>query len=94
MTCASGLPEALSQARERQFDLVICDLFLEDTSGTEVLQAVRELQPACRTMLSTGSGVASDWRDRFGDLADEFLMKPVQPENLRAAIEHVLGEGS
>ena len=91
---ASGLSQALALAGEHEFDLVISDLYLEENSGAEVLQAVRAQQPGCRTMLCSGSGVSSNWRDRYGELADDFLMKPIQPDNLRAAIERVFGRDS
>lgn len=91
---APGLNEALALAREQSFDLVISDLYLDRDSGAEVLRAVRERQPSCRTVLCSGSGAYSNWREQFGDVADEFLLKPIQPDNLRAAIEQVLAPDS
>ena len=90
--CSASTPnQALALAGAQDFDLVISDLYLEEDSGADVLQAVRALQPACKTMLCSGSGASSHWRARYGEIADDFLMKPVQPDNLRAAIERVLG---
>ena len=88
---ALSLSQALALVGDQGFDLVISDLNLDEGSGGEVLQAVRALQPECRTMLCSGSGVSSVWRERYGGFADDFLMKPVQPDKLRAAIERVLG---
>jgi signal transduction histidine kinase len=84
--------QALALAGEQDFDLVITDLHLEEESGADLLWAVRALQPACKTMLCTGSGTSSDWRASYGACADDFLMKPIQPDNLHAAIERVLME--
>ena len=91
---ALSLSQALALAGGQGFDLVISDLNLDEGSGGEVLQAVRALQPECRTMLCSGSGVSSFWRERYGGFADDFLMKPVQPDKLRAAIERVLSDAA
>lgn len=89
---ASGLSQAQKLLGTKSLDLVISDLNLDEGSGSEVLQAIRALQPDCKTMLCSGSGVSSDWRDLYGEIADDFLMKPVQPDNLRAAIARLLGQ--
>lgn len=88
---APGLSQALTLVGTQIFDLVISDLNLDEGSGVEVLQAVRALRPECKTMLCSGSGVSSVWRELYGEFTDDFLMKPVQPDKLRAAIERVLG---
>jgi len=90
VTRATGLPQALEIAGRQVFDLVITDLHLEEGQGIELLQAVRTRQKACKTILCSGAGVSADWHEDHANLADEFLIKPVGPEQLRKAICRVL----
>lgn len=90
VSSASTPSKALALAGKQDFKLVISDLHLQQDSGADLLQAVRALQPACKTMLCSGSGGSSDWKARYGSFVDDFLMKPIRPDNLRAAIERVL----
>ena len=87
---ASSLGDGIAHIAESRYDLVITDLHLDGESGADLLAAVRAAQPDCRTLLCSGAGASADWRERFGAMADDFLQKPVLPENLRAALERVM----
>ncbi len=87
---ASGLAEAVELIGKADYDVVMTDLFLDSDSGSDLLQAVRSTQPACKTLLCSGAGTYSNWQEYFGDFADDFLLKPVQPENLKAALERII----
>ncbi|NNK37257.1 MAG: response regulator [Xanthomonadales bacterium] len=87
---ASSLAEGLERIGQREYDIVLADLFLDSDSGADLLQAVRAAQPACKTLLCSGAGTYADWQLHFGDCADDFLLKPVQPENLKAALDRIL----
>jgi signal transduction histidine kinase/ActR/RegA family two-component response regulator len=88
--CATSVQQALPLLDRHSFDVVISDLHLGDESGAELLRHVRDRHLECRTILCSGSGMAPDWWKRYGELADDFLLKPVQPDRLSAAISHVL----
>lgn len=87
---ASDLQLALELAGQRHYDLVITDLHLGEENGIDLLRFVRARHDKCRTMLCSGSGISSDWQERFGEFADEFLLKPVRPDSLRSAIQNAL----
>jgi signal transduction histidine kinase len=87
---AASLAEGLALIGQAEYDVVVTDLFLDQDSGADLLRAVREAQPTCRTLLCSGTGTDAGWEEHFGTLADEFLLKPVQPENLRAALERIM----
>ena len=87
---ASHLQHALDLAGKRHYDLVITDLHLGEENGIDLLRFVRAGHDGCRTLLCSGAGVSSDWQERFGEFADEFLLKPVRPDNLRSAIQSAL----
>ncbi|MBT8048103.1 MAG: response regulator [Gammaproteobacteria bacterium] len=86
----TSLPEAFVLLEQQRFDLVFTDLHLETGSGKELLQYVQGQGGDSRTILCSGSGVAANWREKLGGIADEFLLKPVPPERLKAAIIRVL----
>lgn len=88
--CASSLDEAVELIGKADYDVVMTDLFLDSDSGTDLLQTVRSANPACNTLLCSGAGTFNDWQEHFGDFADDFLLKPVQPENLKAALERIM----
>ena len=87
---AASLADGLALIGRSEYDVVVTDLFLDEDSGADLLRAVREAQPTCRTLLCSGTGTYAGWEKHFGSLADEFLLKPVQPENLRAALERIM----
>lgn len=87
---ASSLATAFELIQKSDYDVVMTDLFLDSDSGTDLLQAVRLAQPSCKTLLCSGAGTFADWREYFGDCADDFLLKPVQPEKLKAALQRIM----
>ena len=90
VVCASSLPQALELAEQQLFDLVFTDVHLEEGNGMDLLRAVRKLQSECMTVLCSGAGISADWQQRYGEFADEFLLKPVGPGHLRAAISRTM----
>jgi CheY-like chemotaxis protein len=90
-TCAE---EALALIAAQPFDLVLCDLYLEDRSGMEVHQAVGELRPdqAARMVFMTGGAYTSDARSFLARIPNRWIEKPFSPEALRAIIDLVLAE--
>jgi signal transduction histidine kinase/DNA-binding response OmpR family regulator len=82
--------DAIAKARERHFDAVILDLILPDVSGLEALRSIRETgkNPTVPTVMVTmvaeqGLGKAYS--------VDDWLVKPVQPGDLLAALERIVG---
>jgi two-component system, chemotaxis family, chemotaxis protein CheY len=86
---ASGM-EALEGYAVHHPDLVLLDLTMEDMTGFEVLQKLREMDPGARVVVisadvqrSTGKMVAESGALRF-------LGKPVAPEDLLSTVRTVL----
>ncbi|HEY1135603.1 MAG TPA: response regulator transcription factor [Nocardioides sp.] len=81
--------EAVEATRTHEPDLVTLDLGLPDMDGTEVCRALREFSDAYVIML-TGR---SDESDRLIGLdvgADDYMVKPFSPKELRARVAAVL----
>ncbi len=89
VTVVDNGPEALTQAKLLQPDLVILDLNLPGMDGMEVAARLREESAVYILMLSARGEEA----DRVAGLrigADDFLTKPFSPRELVARVEAVL----
>jgi two-component system OmpR family response regulator len=86
-------PAALAAAREVRPDVVLLDIKLPKLDGLQVARRLRrEPDFAPRLLALTGSG---DAEDRMMSLAagfDEHLVKPVDPDLLRAMLQGREGE--
>lgn len=76
--------------RKHQPDVVLCDLFLPDQSGFEVLKATRANRMSMNTffVMMTAS-ISEEDRLKSRELGvDQFVRKPVSAENLKLLIEN------
>jgi CheY-like chemotaxis protein len=82
--------EAVARSRERHFDAVILDLILPDASGFEVFRRIRETgkNPEVPTIVVTM--VAEEGLGK-AFAVDDWLVKPVDPGDLLASLERVVG---
>ena len=82
--------EALEKYQAQPFDAVVCDLGLPDMSGVDVVRRIRESNPAARVLIITGgdhqSGLIASLREKIID----FLPKPFELADLRAAVANLL----
>ncbi|MCC6234132.1 MAG: response regulator transcription factor [Verrucomicrobiales bacterium] len=75
-------------ARQRKPDLVICDVMMPQMDGHEVLRTLRA-DPALRSVpfiFLTAKGEKSDQRGGMNLGADDYLTKPVDNDDLIAAV--------
>lgn len=68
-------------------DVVLLDRRMPDPSGDEVLQEIRERELDCRVVMVTA--VEPEF-DIVGMGFDDYLTKPVTPDELRTAVDSVL----
>lgn len=86
----SGRKAVTAYRRGRRYAAIILDLNMPVMGGRETLLKLREIDPAVRVLISTGySNKNSDLADLI-DLADGFLQKPYQTEELGRALRSVL----
>jgi len=83
---AYGGEEALD-AVDESFDVVLLDRRMPDISGDEVLEAIRERGLDCRVVMITAVDPDFDIVDMP---FDDYLCKPVQKDDLVAAIDQQL----
>ena len=74
---------------ESSFDAAIVDIFLTDTSGVEVIAAIRERAPGFPVVAVSGM-TALSFMDQAPDLENVVcLQKPFRPNGLLGAIDAV-----
>jgi DNA-binding response OmpR family regulator len=87
---ASG-EEALELLREQQFDLAILDLMLGGRiDGLKVLEAIRWRWPDTAVVILTAHGSLESAMAAIRQGIDGYLLKPVEPAELREAVREAL----
>ena len=89
VTCAYDGEEALTFAREQQFDIILLDIMLPKLSGFEVCQQIREFSNVPIIML-TAKG---DVMDKILGLeygADDYITKPFNILEVKARIKAII----
>ncbi len=86
---ASG-EEALEIIPRTRFDLVFLDIKLEGISGLEVLKKMRDLDPDLAVVMITAYGSISTAVEAMKDGAQDYLLKPFEPEELGVLIERIM----
>jgi DNA-binding NtrC family response regulator len=84
----SGGEEALQAASERQFDLVVLDIELEDASGLQVLKQFKEKHPNLPVILN--SAYATYKSDFNTWVADAYILKSSDILPLREKIRELV----
>lgn len=89
-TASSG-EDALEQLRETRFDLVFLDLILGGrVDGLRVLEAIRWRWPQTIVIILTAHGSLDSALSAIREGVDGYLLKPVEPEDVRRAVQEAL----
>jgi HD-like signal output (HDOD) protein len=93
MFFAAGGEEALNEMERTAFDVVVTDMRMPGMDGATLLERVQARHPdVMRIVLSGDFDVEAGMR--AVPVAHQFLMKPCDPEKLRAAIERCSHESN
>jgi DNA-binding NtrC family response regulator len=79
--------DAIEKIKNYNFDVVILDVRLPATDGTEVLREIKNLKPLTEVIMLTGHGTVEMAIEGMKLGAYDFLMKPCETEDLTAKIE-------
>jgi two-component system nitrogen regulation response regulator GlnG len=71
-------------------DVVLCDLRLPDGTGMDVLRELKGLDLKTPFILATGFGTAETAIEAMGSGVYDYLVKPVDPDELTALIERAM----
>lgn len=90
VSIASNGEEALRELSARDFDLAIVDLKLEEVSGFDLIDTIKEMYPDVVVIISTGFASLDSAIKALRMGAYDFLQKPLKPALLIKAVERGL----
>jgi DNA-binding NtrC family response regulator len=89
---ATGQGEAIERFTAKSYDLLLCDIRLQDGDGFDVLEQALRRRPGMQVILLTGYGTADSAIDAIRAGAFDYLTKPLIDDELLMAIERALGQ--
>jgi DNA-binding NtrC family response regulator len=90
VSVAVGGQKACDMLADQMFQLIITDLNMPGINGLQVLQKCKTLYPECMAIILTGYGNLSSAVDALRLDADDYLLKPCDPDELFFRIERCL----
>ncbi len=87
VTTAYSGAEAIRAVRDRDFDVAVVDLKMEDMDGIELLKILKQMLPSMQVIMLTGHGSERAARNGISLGAFDYLLKPI---DLSALLERVL----
>ena len=78
--------DALRKLREREFDLVLTDLRLDDTDGLSIVTELRKLRPDTVAIMLTGFASLESAIKALREGAYDYLIKPCDVDELRVVV--------
>lgn len=94
---ANGGKQALELLKQQSFDLVITDMLMPEVNGMEVLGFLSTLskRPLVIAMSGGGPGLSAEKALQGSDfMADAFLEKPIEKNDLLIVIDRLLGKAA
>jgi len=87
---ARDCAEGLLLARQQYFELYILDHWLPDGSGVELCHRIREFDKRTPILFYSGARYAHDTKDALDAGAQEYLINPVETQDLRRAVARLV----
>ncbi len=84
--------EAIEKSKVTVYDVALLDIKLPDMEGTELLTAIHDTTPRMIKIMVTGYPTLGNAVEALKLDADDYIMKPVAPEDLAKTIERKLEE--
>jgi DNA-binding NtrC family response regulator len=78
---------ALRRLDEKEFDIVVTDVRMEEVDGIQVLEHVLERSRRTRVIVITGYATVEVAREALAKGAFDFIAKPFKPDDLRQVIQ-------
>ncbi len=77
---------ALDRIDQKEFDIVVTDIRMDEIDGLQVLEHVLKKSPRTKVIMITGYAMMSLAREAMEKGAFDFIAKPFQPNDLRKVI--------
>jgi len=78
--------EAVARIDEKEFDIVVTDIRMDEMDGIQVLEHVQAKWPRTKVILITGYAKMDLAREAMGKGVFDFIAKPFRPDDLRRII--------
>jgi DNA-binding NtrC family response regulator len=78
--------EALRRSEEKEFDIIVTDVRMEEVDGLQVLERVLSKAPRSKVIVITGYATVEVAREALAKGAFDFIAKPFKPDDLRQVI--------
>ena len=88
-TASSG-EEAMEKLKGTHFDILLVDIKMEGISGLDVLKHVKDSDPEVAVVMITAYGSISTAIEAMKNGAQDYLLKPFDPNELGVLIEKIL----
>jgi DNA-binding response OmpR family regulator len=92
MTFAGSIAAAGPHIENGHFDLYMLDNWLPDGSGIELCRRIRTLDPTTPIIFTSAVGIKTSVDEAMTAGANRYLLKPVEPDNLRKVVKELLQE--
>ena len=90
VTTAESGEKAIGLLKKQTFELVITDQVMGEVNGIQVLKRAKELEPDTMVIILTGYEILSDVIDALRLNADDYLLKPCEPEEILFRVKSCL----
>jgi signal transduction histidine kinase len=87
---ASSGAEAVAQVKKTSFDVILMDYNLTDGTGIDAIKQIRALNADSQILMITGNASLDAAVRAIQESVDDFLQKPVNPDQLKRAISKSL----
>ena len=84
--------KALERFDEKNFDIVITDIRMDNIDGIEVLEHITSRNKRTKVIMITGYATVEVAREALAKGAFDFIAKPFKPNDLRTIIERAAQE--
>jgi DNA-binding NtrC family response regulator len=78
---------ALRRLDEKDFDIIVTDVRMEEVDGIQVLEHVLERSARTKVIVITGYATVEVAREALAKGAFDFIAKPFKPDDLRQVIQ-------
>ena len=78
--------KALDRIHQKNFDIVVTDIRMDEIDGLEILEHVIRKSPRTKVVMITGYAMMAVAREAMEKGAYDFISKPFTPDDLRKVI--------
>jgi len=83
--------EAIEQFKKCRPDITVLDIVMPGMSGIEALKEIRKIDGAARVVICSAIGQEALRNDAMASGAMDYILKPFEPENVKAVMRKVAG---